>query len=42
MGLVVDIVADLIEDYEDEHHPLPQTTGVHALKFLMEQNGLRQ
>lgn len=41
MGLV-DIVGDLIEDYEDEHHPLPQTTGVQALKFLMEQHGLRQ
>lgn len=41
MGLV-DIVGDLIEDYEDEHHPLPQTTGVQALKFLMEQHDLRQ
>ena len=41
MGLV-DIVGDLIEHYEDEHHPLPQTTGVQALKFLMEQHGLRQ
>ena len=41
MGLV-DIVGDLIEDYEDEYHLLPQTTGVQALKFLMEQHGLRQ
>ena len=41
MGLV-DIVGDLIEDYESEHHPLPEATGVQALKFLMEQHGLKQ
>lgn len=41
MGLV-DIVGDLIEDYESEHHPLPDATGVQALKFLMEQHGLKQ
>lgn len=41
MGLV-DIVGDLIEDYEAEHHPLPDVTGVQALKFLMEQHGLKQ
>ena len=41
MGLV-DIVGDLIEDYEAAHHPLPEGTGALALKFLMEQNGLKQ
>ena len=41
MGLV-DIVGDLIEDYEAEHHPLPEVTGIQALKFLMEQHGLKQ
>lgn len=41
MGLV-DIVGDLIEDYETEHHPLPDVSGVQALKFLMEQHGLKQ
>ena len=41
MGLV-DIVADLIDDYESEVHPLPQTNGVDALKFLMEQHKLKQ
>lgn len=41
MGLV-DIVGDLIEDYEAAHHPLPTTTGLQALKFLMEQHGLKQ
>ncbi len=41
MGLV-DIVADLIDDYESEFQPLPQTNGVDALKFLMEQHKLKQ
>ena len=41
MGLV-DIVGDLIEDYEAEHHPLTTTTGLQALKFLMDQHGLKQ
>ena len=41
MGLV-DIVGDLIEDYEIAHHPLPEVTGAQALKFLMEQHGLKQ
>ena len=41
MGLV-DIVGDLIEDYEAGHHPLPDVTGIQALKFLMEQHGLKQ
>ena len=41
MGLV-DIVGNLIEHYEAQHHPLPETTGVQALKFLLEQHGLRQ
>lgn len=41
MGLV-DIVGELIADYEAAQHPLPQTTGVQALKFLMEQHGLKQ
>ncbi len=41
MGLV-DIIGDLIEDYESEHHPVPEATGVQALKFLMEQHGLKQ
>ena len=41
MGLV-DIVGDLIEDYETEQYHLPETSGNDALKFLMEQNGLKQ
>ena len=41
MGLV-DIVGDLIEDFETEHHPLPPVTGLQALKFLMAQHGIKQ
>jgi HTH-type transcriptional regulator / antitoxin HigA len=41
MGLV-DIVGDLIEDFETQHHPLPEATGIQALKFLMTQHQLRQ
>jgi HTH-type transcriptional regulator/antitoxin HigA len=41
MGLV-DIVGDLIADYEAKQHPLPEVTGVQALKFVMQQHGLRQ
>lgn len=39
---LVDIVGDLIEDFETEHHPLPEISGLQALKFLMEQHGLKQ
>lgn len=41
MGLV-DIVGDLVQDYEAQHHALPEATGVQALKFLMAQHGLKQ
>ena len=39
---LVDLVGKLIEDYETQRHPMPVTTGLEALKFLMEQHGLRQ
>jgi len=39
---LVDIVGDLIERFEVEHHPLREATGVQALRFLMEQHALRQ
>ena len=41
MGLV-DIVGDLIKDYEAVQHPLPETTGVLALRCLVEQHGFKQ
>lgn len=41
MGLV-DIVGDLIADYEVERHASPAATGLQALQFLMDQHGLKQ
>jgi HTH-type transcriptional regulator/antitoxin HigA len=41
MGLI-DIVGDLVDDYEQQFHPLPQTNGVDALRFLMAQHDLKQ
>lgn len=41
MGLI-DIVGELISSYENRHYPLPPATGLQALKFLMEQHGLKQ
>ena len=39
MGLV-DIVGDLIEDYETTAHSPSEATGLQALRFLMEQQGV--
>jgi HTH-type transcriptional regulator/antitoxin HigA len=41
MGLI-DLLGNLIEDYEADRHPLAPATGLQALKFLMDQHGLRQ
>ena len=41
MGLA-DTVGDLIADYEAEHHPVREASGLEALAFLMAQHGLRQ
>lgn len=39
---LVDIVGDLIADYEAEQDPLRDASGLEALAFLMAQHGLRQ
>jgi HTH-type transcriptional regulator/antitoxin HigA len=36
------LAADLVHQYEQVHHPLPNVTGVQMLRFLMEQHDLRQ
>lgn len=41
MGLV-DIVGDLIADYESQSTTVTETTGVQALKFLMDQHEVKQ
>ena len=32
----------LIEHYEEEHYPIGKATGIDILKFLMEENNLKQ
>ncbi len=38
----IDTLSVLIEAYDDEHHNVPDASGVELLKFLMEQHGLSQ
>jgi HTH-type transcriptional regulator / antitoxin HigA len=35
-------LTDLVETYEDAHVAIPAATGVEALRYLMEENGLTQ
>jgi HTH-type transcriptional regulator/antitoxin HigA len=35
-------LTDLVETYEDAHVAIPARTGLDALRFLMEANGLKQ
>ena len=35
-------LAILIESYEEEQSPIENATGVEVVRFLMEQNGLKQ
>jgi len=32
----------LIEAYDQDHHALPEASGIDVLRFLMEENGLTQ
>ncbi len=40
--LLADIVGELVEHYEAAHTTMPRATGADALRFLMQQHGLRQ
>lgn len=37
-----ELVTRLIEDFEEEHYPIPDAPPHRVLRFLMEQNDLRQ
>src|SRR5262249_58746071 len=37
-----DLLVKLIEDLEDRHYPMGESSPTEMLKFLMEQRGLRQ
>ena len=36
-----ELLALLIEKYEEEHHPIPDPDPIEAIKYMMEQNNLR-
>ena len=39
---LLDTLGTLIHAYEEEHYPIPESTGVEILHFLMDENGLTQ
>ena len=41
-GDELEVLALLIEKYEDERHPMPPSDPIEAIKFRMEQQGLTQ
>ena len=41
-GDKLDVLAVLVERYEDAHYPMPRVRPVEALKFVMAQNGRTQ
>jgi HTH-type transcriptional regulator/antitoxin HigA len=36
------VLSGLIENYEDEHHPIPVVSGVPMLRYLIESRGITQ
>lgn len=36
------LLEKLISDYEDEQYPVPDASPIEVLRFLMDQNGVRQ
>ncbi len=39
---LLDILGTLIHAYEEQHHPMPECSGVDVLRFLMDEHGLTQ
>lgn len=39
---LLDTLGTLIQAYEDDHEPLPESSGVEALRFLMDEHELSQ
>ena len=39
---LLDTLGTLVHAYEDEHFPIPESTGAEILRFLMDENGLTQ
>ncbi|MCI0555287.1 MAG: helix-turn-helix domain-containing protein [Anaerolineae bacterium] len=39
---LLDTLGTLIHAYEEEHFPIPESTGVEILRYLMDENGMTQ
>ena len=39
---LLDTLGTLIEVFEEEHHPIPKSSGADVLRYLMEEHGLTQ
>jgi HTH-type transcriptional regulator/antitoxin HigA len=39
---LLDTLGTLIHAYEEQHHPIPECSGVDVLRFLMDEHGLTQ
>lgn len=39
---LLDTLGTLVHAYEEEHFPIPESTGGEALRFLMDENGMTQ
>jgi HTH-type transcriptional regulator/antitoxin HigA len=39
---VMETISKLIENYEDQHFPTPQSSGIDALAYLMQEHNLKQ
>ena len=39
---LLDTLGTLIEAYEEEHHPIPDSSGADVLRYLMDEHGLTQ
>lgn len=39
---LLDTLGTLVHAYEEQHHPMPECSGVDVLRFLMDEHGLTQ
>ena len=39
---LLDTIGTLMHAYEEQHHPIPESSGVDVLRFLMDEHGLTQ
>lgn len=39
---LLDTLGTLVHAYEEEHYPIPESSGADILRFLMDENGLTQ